>query len=325
MRTSHLTPRSRWARFRFTGETVACDLCGSREAIVVGRYDRWLNPLRNVMCRGCGLVRLDPMPTEAETALYYRSVYRRHYHGEERPRAKATIRAKRWAEARVEALKGIAQPGARVLDIGAGSGEFVALARKAGFRCEGLEPNEAYAAFAREAYGVELHCGGWESAPYEAGSFDVLTMHHVLEHLRTPRAALEAFHLWLKPQGLLHIAVPNIADPDRTPLGRFHFGHKHNFTRETLEMLGLRTGYDCIANPSALATDLLFRRLEAPAPDWMRYPDHAADLERFFATHTIGRHLLRATPYRKFLRRVRRLFGETVEARTKGVSLTPAE
>ncbi len=68
----------RWGRYRrvkFAGSHRPCPLCGNNDAVLVSRFDRWFNPLVNVMCRRCGLVFLDPMPTDQELDQYYRDQF----------------------------------------------------------------------------------------------------------------------------------------------------------------------------------------------------------------------------------------------------------
>ena len=57
---------TRMKRYKFTGETIPCDLCGAVERDIVGRRDRYGNPLQTCLCRGCGLVFTSPMPTDLE-------------------------------------------------------------------------------------------------------------------------------------------------------------------------------------------------------------------------------------------------------------------
>jgi hypothetical protein len=51
---------------------------------------------------------------------------------------------------------------------------------------------------------------------------------------------------------------------------------------------------------------LLLRRLDQPVADWLRHPEHADEMHRFFAEHTSWRHFTSATPYQRFFRRMAR-------------------
>lgn len=273
---------------------------------MVATRDRYWMPLRNVLCHRCGLVFLDPMPTADEIERYYGDDYRQHYHGDSKPRAKALLRDERGARERVALLAHLLRKGDRVLDIGAGTGAFVAAAIAAGWKAEGIEPHRGFAAFARDHYGAPIHATSLEDAPLTDGTFELVTSSHVFEHLRTPDVAFARVHRWLKPDGVFHVHVPDISDPRRTPSARWHFGHVHGFTRETLSMLAWRSGFEVLPESPPDAPQLLLRRVAQAATDWQRYPDHAEKLRQFFATHSSWRHFTSATPYQRFFRRMTR-------------------
>lgn len=296
--------------YRFVGESRPCVLCNGRERSVVGTRDRYLMPLRNVLCSGCGLVFLDPMPTDAEIEAYYRDEYRQHYHGDSKPRAKALLRDERGARERVALLAPLLRKGDRVLDIGSGTGAFVAAAERAGWTAVGIEPHQGFAEFARDHYQADIHATTLEQAPLKPGSFDLVTSSHVFEHLPAPQQAFALVHELLDADGVFHIHVPDISDPKRTPSARWHFGHVHGFTRETLAMLAWRTGFDILPESPATGTSLLLRRLNGAVEDWLRYPDHPERMRQFFAEHTAWRHFTSATPYRRFFARMSRFSRE---------------
>jgi 2-polyprenyl-3-methyl-5-hydroxy-6-metoxy-1,4-benzoquinol methylase len=98
----------------------------------------------------------------------------------------------------------------RLLDVGAGKGEFVAEAGRAGWEALGIEPSPAFCRYARERLGVALFCGrlGDETAVPTA-AFDLVTLNHVLEHVEDPISLLRATAAYLRPRGLLFVEVPN--------------------------------------------------------------------------------------------------------------------
>jgi len=263
-------------------------------------------PLTNVLCATCGLVFLDPMPTSDEIDRYYREQYREHYHGDSRPRPKALLRDKRGAEERVKLLAPYLQQGMRVLDIGAGTGAFVAAANAAGWQAEGIEPHLGFARYANEQLGARVHATTLETAPVHAGSFDLVTSSHVFEHLRDPLAAFRRVHALLRAEGIFHVGVPDIADPRRTPSARFHFGHTHGFTRESLMMMALRSGFEPIDGACDHGPVLLLRRRAEPVADWLCFPAHALAMKAFFRERSAWKHFTSATPYARFFKRMRR-------------------
>lgn len=293
--------------YRFEGESRACELCGGTHHDVVGRRARNGQRLRTVLCRNCGLVFTNPMPTRDEVDHFYRRRYREHYQGRTVPSKKHIAKSRKGAHHRAEFLAPSLPKGALVVDVGAGGGEFVNEMMERGYRTIGIEPHTGFARYAAETYGAEIVNAGWEGADIPAGEVDAISANHVLEHFRHPLEALGRFRSWLKPGGLLYLSVPNIQHPSKTPYGRFHFAHLYNFNEASLLMMARRAGFEPLPGMDAEPTTKIFRRLDEPCDDWMIYPENAVDLARFFRTYTNRRHFFTLTPYRRWFERVGRL------------------
>ncbi len=251
-----------FAPYAYGGEAAACNLCGSHGKVTICRHDRRLKPLASVACEECGLIRTDPMPTEAELSAYYASEYRRDYQWalSKGPPRFHLKRSRREAEARAALLTPVLKPGARVLDFGSGSGEFLDLMRRHGHDVLGVEPGESFARHARETYGVEVVAASWREVELPAGGFDVITAHHVLEHLREPVAALARLREWLADDGVILVSVPNgYARRDQT-FQHFHFAHVHTFTQQTLVWAGRAAGLNVDRRIAPEGTTILFRK-----------------------------------------------------------------
>lgn len=286
--------------YRYVGETVPCNLCGSMERKTVGTRDRYFNPLHTALCTNCGLVATDPMPTEDEVTRYYTNDYRVHYHNITEPRQKDVERHFLRARQRFQAVERFIPKGGKVLDFGSGGGEFVSLLCEKGIDAIGLEPNEGFAEFSRQKYGIQVIDGMWPDAEIADGTFDFIAAHHVFEHLRDPLAALEQVRKWLKPGGHFYLAVPNIADERKTPFSRFHFAHIYNFTPKTLRMMATKAGFADIDYYRQDLTDVVFKRAAQPDPDWFFAPGHGAEMQRFFETHTNRNFLFSGTVVQKW-------------------------
>jgi hypothetical protein len=154
-----------------------------------------------------------------------------------------------------------------------------------------------------------VHAAPFLDVDFGGRRFDLIVSWHVVEHLRDPFGALRRMHELLLPHGLLHLAVPDMAEPHKTPLGLFHFAHLHGFTHETLEMMAAKAGFS-VADDTQKGTILLLRRLPAPDPNWFKYPTHARDLEGLFRGRTLWRFLAGPRTYARFFRRIRYLWGD---------------
>jgi len=114
--------------------------------------------------------------------------------------------------ARLQALEVMLGPAPlKILDFGAASGDFVAIARRRGHACDGVELSKDARRTARSAYGIEL-LSGEEVGKLPTGEYDVVHMNHVLEHMPDPASHLRWCHDQLKPAGVVVIEVPQQFD-----------------------------------------------------------------------------------------------------------------
>lgn len=109
--------------------------------------------------------------------------------------------------ARLLRRSGVAR-GARILDVGAGTGLLVAALLDAGFDATGSEPSRASSEAAR-AVGLPVETTALEDI--EAESLDAVVLWQVLEHLEDPLGAVHLIGSWLKPRGVLLVGVPNLS------------------------------------------------------------------------------------------------------------------
>ena len=100
--------------------------------------------------------------------------------------------------------------GKRLLEIGVGSGSFLAAARSSGYIVHGCDLSSAVCKNVVTNYGIEMHQGYIENMPV-AHKFDVIVMRHVLEHVPTPIPFLAQAARLLGEGGVLYLAVPNVA------------------------------------------------------------------------------------------------------------------
>jgi len=219
-----------------------CDLCESSDFEVIARRDRDGEPLATCVCRSCGLVRHEEIPTEEELSDFYAHAYRKAYHGELVPSARRVDRAWRNGQRILKQISPHLPKESRVFEVGAGIGCTVKSFEFAGFRASGIDPGVGFATFARKELRASVQVADLFQLP-PVPAFDAVLLVHVIEHFRSPRRALEAIRKLLARNGRLYVECPNLAAPFATRAKLFHVAHIHNFTPNTLRQLAQRCGY----------------------------------------------------------------------------------
>ena len=190
---------------------------------------------------------------------------------------------------RVEAVGRFTTP-KRWLDVGTGHGHFCLVARErwpeATF--DGLDMTEAIDEAERRGWIDTGHRGFFpDLADSLAGSYDVVSMHHYLEHTRDPRKELAAAATVLEQGGHLMIEVPDTASPWSRRLGRywrcwFQPQHQHFVTHDNMVAALGEAGFEVVSSergPASEGFDLasavylaLEERVHSPDLPWLPAP-----------------------------------------------------
>jgi SAM-dependent methyltransferase len=230
----------------------------------------------------CGLVWLDPLPSAEDLHSAYASYYT---HTEERQPTKAGLvkRAYRWAkwgyltrrfgytneppsvlhawmarlfailplvraQAEDEELRQLrAVPGGKLLDVGCGSGIWLASMRERGWVVAGVD-FDAVAVSAGTRQGLSLAAGSLEAQRYPDAAFDAVTLNHVIEHLPDPVATLTECRRVLKPGGQFILYTPNVQSLGHRLFGQHWRGlepprHLYLFSPESIRVALEKAGF----------------------------------------------------------------------------------
>lgn len=106
----------------------------------------------------------------------------------------------------------LAPRGGKLLDIGCGTGNFLAAARDAGYGVTGIELDRNAARFAKERLGLQrvLPLAISEFTEQHAEErFDVVTFFEVLEHQAAPVEFLQKVRACVRESGVIAVSVPN--------------------------------------------------------------------------------------------------------------------
>ena len=97
-----------------------------------------------------------------------------------------------------------------LFDIGSGNGHLISLAKKRGWDPIGYDVDCTTVSKIKSKLGIEILCGDFLNLNIPAEKYEVVTMLHVIEHLKEPILYLNKVKEILVPEGVLFLALPNI-------------------------------------------------------------------------------------------------------------------
>ncbi len=153
----------------------------------------------------------------------------------------------------------------RLLEIGCGNGERLALMQARGWKVVGQEVDPKSAAIAKTVYNCEVYLGELQEISFPDNSFDAVTMHHVIEHIYDPIVLFQECYRILRPKGKLVLVTPNAKS-----LGHKYFQsnwigldpprHLHLFSTKILRELSRKAGFTkCRCWTTVANADLISR------------------------------------------------------------------
>jgi SAM-dependent methyltransferase len=146
----------------------------------------------------------------------------------------------------------------RLLDVGAHAGRFIAVARRAGWRAEGLELNPKTAAYAALRTGACVRQLNVQDVDVGRGAYDAVTITDVLEHIPQPLAVLARAADLLAPGGWIAVKVPcgrsqllketwrGRLQPGYRPTVADNLVHVSHFSAASLRLALERAGFSAI-------------------------------------------------------------------------------
>lgn len=195
------------------------------------------------------LLKTHPQPAPADLGRYYesedyishtdgkRSLFEKLYH---------TVKQKALRD-KISLIQKFKPSKGELLDIGAGTGDFLVVAKNAGWNITGIEPSE-------KARGIAIGKGisfASQLSDVPSHSKDVITMWHVLEHVPDVEQQITELKRILKPDGVIIVAVPNYKSYDAQYYGKFWAAydvprHLWHFSKTAIKKLFGLQGIDLI-------------------------------------------------------------------------------
>lgn len=196
---------------------------------------------RLVKCADCAMIYENPR-YDADTIVQGYMSSQEAEHDSQYP-----MRVRSFYLALKKHAKRLPPAGARVLDIGTAGGAFLDAASQYGYEACGMEPSADLVARGK-LRGLNIEQGTIENHNFELGSFDMVCLWDVIEHLPDPKAALLEVKKLLKPDGILLINYPDIGTWQAKIAGKRFWWilsvHLHHFTPKSIADICKRTGFE---------------------------------------------------------------------------------
>ena len=191
-------------------KNTACLICHGKK----NHYDFSVDKYRVEECANCGMMRLNPQPTDSELA----AIYNEHYflatnNKDEEKLHSATLKsstANRYLDA-LEYYVNKPLTGS-LLEVGCGHGDFLVQAAARGLSVFGVEYSADAVDIVSKKIGSQgnIVCGEIINLLESEQRFDYIVFADVLEHVRDPRQFLKHVHILLKDDGIIMTIVPSI-------------------------------------------------------------------------------------------------------------------
>lgn len=225
-------------------EYINCNICDTDETYRITIQ----NDYRVVKCKNCGLVYVNPRPTQETLIELYNDYHQRDGKDEY---TWARLMQKNFSN--VSALLSRRFPGkGKILDIGCGYGHFIKIMENYGWTASGIEPSSRTIRYAKSK-GLNVFETTIEDAVFPESSFEAVTAFYVLEHLFEPLSVLKKIHAMLKPRGVVVLRIPHTT-PIVKLLGLFNIKnnlydlpfHMYDFSPNTIRLLLGKAGFSSI-------------------------------------------------------------------------------
>jgi len=190
---------------------TSCPRCGSEKqdsAITIADHSISRESFRLVDCVSCGFRFTNPRPTQSSIGRYYLADnYISHSNTSTSIQDKLYQLARKWGlREKFKTLHRL-QPHGKVLDVGCGTGEFLAYLMSRGFLVQGVEPSLKAREQVIANHGISV-LPALDLVPAQE-QFQIITLWHVLEHLPDLRGTFKRLFAMLADRGVLVIAVPD--------------------------------------------------------------------------------------------------------------------
>jgi len=227
---------------------MKCNICGSQELkknfVLEGKHEIW-------SCPQCTAEFMEPQLNDAEITELYSEKYYKSWgiSGQQENETSKQMKIATFL-LRLKLIRNYVKEG-KALDVGCATGFYLEAARDQGFDPYGIELSEYSSGIAKNKFGKEkIFNGTLEQNNFEAGSFSVISMFDLIEHVRLPQVSLKKAAELLHPNGILIITTPHKDSISNKIMGKkwthYKLEHFYYFNKRSLKILAENCNMDMI-------------------------------------------------------------------------------
>ena len=225
-------------------------LCGTNDDELIAKEDRYGLECNFVICKNCGLVRMNPYYTEDFLKIFYSKFYSPIYRGSSKCSEEKFNERILYGNSIIENIEKIIGDisNKRIFEIGCGSGGILQAFKLKGNDVYGVDYGKEYLEFAK-IKGLNVVEGDFNELE-KFGQCDILILNHLLEHITKPINFLKNIRKLLKEDGYLYVEVPVLETiPNNYNYDIFTYfqsAHIFNFSNDIFKNIILASGYGTI-------------------------------------------------------------------------------
>ncbi len=228
-------------------QEVSC-LCGNPEKdVLLAQMDRWGLPCSSVICKICGIIRVNPRWDNSLYSDAYSDLFWRMQMGQtEIDENRFGLSVRRAGPYADYVLKNIDISGKKVLEIGCSYGAGLQVLKFSGATLIGYDYDERMLDAGRRFTGLDLRHGGTTEALKHGNHYDLIILRHVFEHMLQPNEELSRLRMLLCEGGLLFIEVPGTFQTGlelSDPMELFNIFHPYGYSLENLSCIMRTNGF----------------------------------------------------------------------------------
>ena len=231
--------------------------------------------IRLGFCPKCGYIGYIDRPTKDWMVNFYANVWDTHIaksvaEVRTQPLLVQEKKSSRLIAVRLAETLGVAKD-RPVCEIGSGYGSVLKYFQDIGFsKVYGTENSEHRAKIVSEAYNLSVFAGNFEGEKVQhelkrVAPIGLFFSHHVFEHVYHPAEVIKSISSLQREGDYVVLALPNSIG-EHAGYELFYLPHLHSFSKESLELLLNRFGYEVVAESFPTADNMIFAFRKVASP-----------------------------------------------------------